>query len=94
MTGTKPNRVRVDIFGTEYTLRGQLPSDHIRYIATMVDDCMNEIATQIPVLDAKRIAVLAAVRIAEDLLELRAEYADLLELLDEKTTATTEDINN
>lgn len=65
--------VKVTIFGTQYTLidsegRGE---PHIREIAWYVDDKMNEIYDQTRLAASTKVAVLAALDIAEELYEER-----------------------
>lgn len=79
------SRVRVDILGTEYTLRGQVGAEHLRSVSRLVDDMMTQISSANPHLDPKRVAVLAAVNLADELLRLRQDHQSLLSLLDEQT---------
>lgn len=76
------NRIRVDIYGTEYQLRGKASVEHMRLVAGLVDDKMREIAGSNPRLDLNRLAVLAAVNIADEYLRLRQEYEELLKILE------------
>ncbi|MDP9727245.1 cell division protein ZapA [Alicyclobacillus tolerans] len=93
------NRVKVEIFGTEYTLRGDASSQHMRQVAQRVDRLMAAISSAIPHLDERRVAVLSAVNMADELIQtenkleqlqaqyekLEKEHRELLELLDEQT---------
>jgi cell division protein ZapA len=79
------HRVRVQIHGREYPLRGDLPEEDLRQIARVVDQVMHRIGAANPRLDSERVAVLAALNLAEELHRLRREYEDLLTLLDERT---------
>ncbi|BCJ88096.1 cell division protein ZapA [Effusibacillus dendaii] len=76
------NRIRVDIYGMEYQLRGKASVDHLRLVAGLVDDKMREIAGANPRLDLNRLAVLAAVNIADEYMRLRQEYEELLKILE------------
>lgn len=76
------NRIRVEIYGIEYQLRGKASADHIRLVAALVDDKMREIAGSNPRLDLNRISVLAAVNIADEYMKLRQEYEELIKLLE------------
>lgn len=88
MDSKSVNRVKVQIYGTEYSLRGQGTEDHIRLVAARVDKAMREIAAANPQLDQKRVAVLTAVNLADELLKIRRECEELLELLDEQTSSS------
>lgn len=83
MQKEESNRIRVDIYGTEYQLRGNASTGHIRLVAGLVDDKMREIASHNPRLDLNRLAVLAAVNIADEYMRLREEYEELLKILEQ-----------
>lgn len=86
MANESVSRVRVFIHGSEYTLRSSIDSpEHLRTIAMLVDRKMNEVAGHVTHMDERRIAVLAALNMAEELVKLRADYEELLGVLDEQT---------
>lgn len=87
MERSAANRVRVNIHGNQYTLRGKEPVEQMKRVARTVDEMMQEIAASHTYLDAKRVAVLTAVNLANDLLSLRTQYDELLALLEEQTKA-------
>lgn len=68
---TDKNRVSVEIYGTQYRLSGNEPDSHLRRVAEVVDAQMRKIAEGYPRLDLPRLAVLAAVNIADDCLKLQ-----------------------
>ncbi|MBA3913756.1 MAG: cell division protein ZapA [Acidobacteriales bacterium] len=63
--------VRVEIFDQGYNLRGSDPQ-HIMKLAEYVDAKMRAVAQQTHTVDSARIAVLAALNIADELLLLKA----------------------
>ncbi len=66
------DRVRVQIFGREYELdAGGLTPLEVQSLASYVDDKMREIADDLSLVDTQKIAVLAAVNIALDYLQLK-----------------------
>lgn len=78
------NRVVVKIYGQEYTISGDQPSEHIMRIAEYVDGKMTELAKSLPGVPAASVAALSAVNIADDYFasikianELRAQMAQL-----------------
>jgi cell division protein ZapA len=87
------NRIRVDIYGTEYQLRGKASVEHMRLVAGLVDDKMREIADGNPRLDLNRLAVLAAVNIADEYMRLRQEYEELLKVLERTQQRSQERFN-
>lgn len=65
---------QVQIFGQVYHLKGGEDSEHAREVARLVDDRMSAIADQIKTSDSFRVAVLAALHIADEYLRLRQEH--------------------
>jgi len=92
--GGKPMEyVTVEIYDQTYHLSGQNP-DHIRELAACVDAKMRAVAAQGRTVDSLRVAVLAALNLADEVSELsststadtrqgRARAANLRGLLDE-----------
>lgn len=77
-------KLTVEIYGRQYTMRGNESASHMKAVASYVDDKMKEVAECNPRLDTARLAVLSAVNISDDYLKLKEEYNELLELIDEK----------
>ena len=65
--------VRVDIYDQTYQLRGSDP-EHIGKLAEYVDTKMRLIAQQASTVDSLRVAVLAALNIADEYLILKSKY--------------------
>lgn len=76
---------RVKIFGDTYHLKGETTEQHLHRLAEMVDQRMREIAARSPHLDVPRVAVLAALSFADEVLRLRRELDEVYELLEEET---------
>lgn len=70
------NRVRVKIYGQEFTISGDTPRDYIIKIADYVDGKMHELANILPSCSVSSLAVLTAVNAAD-------EYFKTLRLLNE-----------
>jgi cell division protein ZapA len=83
--GSGVNRVRVEILGTQYTLRGKESEEHMKQVAKLVDELMRQLSESHSYLDLKRIAVLTALNVADELVTLREKYEELTALLDETT---------
>ena len=83
---TKPvgemRRVEVEIFGEVYRLRTEDPNG-LAKIVRMVDSTMKTVSQNTRSFAGSRIAVLAALKIAEDYVQLKTDYDELLHLLDE-----------
>jgi len=66
------DRVRVQIFGREYEMDpGGLTPLEVQSLAQFVDEKMREIADAFSLVDTQKIAVLTAINIALDYLQLR-----------------------
>lgn len=68
--------VSVDIYDQVYHLRGTDP-EHIQKLAAIVDEKMRAVASHGHTVDSLRVAVLAALNIADELAALRGRYATL-----------------
>lgn len=68
--------VSVDIYDQVYHLRGT-DTEHIERLAALVDAKMRAVASHGSTVDSLRVAVLAALNIADELLALRARYDEL-----------------
>ncbi|HKS30291.1 MAG TPA: cell division protein ZapA [Pyrinomonadaceae bacterium] len=65
--------VRVNIFDQIYSLRSPKGEEHIRRIAEVVDERMRQISAHTTTFELSRIAVLAALNIADELQDLKAQ---------------------
>ena len=69
---TKPeDGVKVEIYDQAYHMRGQLDPAYIRELAQFVDSKMRAIAARTHTVDSLRVAVLAALNIADECHQLR-----------------------
>jgi cell division protein ZapA len=68
--------VSVDIYDQVYSLRGT-DSEHILRLASTVDEKMRAVAAHGSTVDSLRVAVLAALNIADELMQVRARYEAL-----------------
>jgi cell division protein ZapA len=67
------NKTVVRIAGKEYTLLADLPEEYVHKVAIYVDKKMNEVSRQRNNLSTAMAAVLAAINMADEVLELRGE---------------------
>jgi cell division protein ZapA len=67
------NSISVDIYDQTYHLRGQ-DTDYIRGLAEVVDGKMRAVASHGKTVDSLRVAVLAALNIADELAALERKY--------------------
>ncbi len=88
MSGNKlAGAVSVEIYDQTYRLSG-VDADHITKLAATVDSKMRAVSAHGATVDSLRVAVLAALNIADELADLRARHAELLRSLDSSETAT------
>ncbi|MBL8021906.1 MAG: cell division protein ZapA [Spirochaetia bacterium] len=64
-------KTTVNILGETFTIRGEASEDYIAEIARMVDSTMRDIKSQQQSLDRFRLAVLAAINLADELMRKR-----------------------
>ncbi|PYS47837.1 MAG: hypothetical protein DMF68_14930 [Acidobacteria bacterium] len=67
-------RVEVKIFNRTYVLRSKSGADRIAEVARIVDERMRQISSQITTYDVAKIAVLAALNLADEIYEIRNYY--------------------
>lgn len=77
--------VVVDIYDQVYQLRGTDP-EHIERLAAMVDAKMRAVSAHGATVDTLRVAVLAALNIADELVTLRARHEALAGSLNQQQT--------
>jgi cell division protein ZapA len=71
--GTANGSVRVEIFDQSYSLRGTDP-EYIQKLALFVDSKMRAVSAQTSTIDSLRLAVLAALNIADEYHVLKRKY--------------------
>jgi len=82
---TPDGAVSVDIYDQIYTLRGTDP-DHIGRLAALVDEKMRAVAAHGTTVDSLRVAVLAALNIADELIRLRSRHETLARTIGQTET--------
>lgn len=76
---------QVQIFGQVYTLRTRDDAERVRRVAARVDQKMNEVADRGAGADSYRVAVLAALELADELVRLEEDAEDLRARVSEKS---------
>ncbi len=82
----KTNSVRVEIYDQSYNLRGSDP-EHILKLAEYVDSKMRAVSEQTSTVDSLRLAVLAALNIADEYHTLKRKYDAIASDLTERTSS-------
>lgn len=83
--GNGTNSVRVEIYDQAYHLRGTDP-EYIHKLADFVDTKMRAVASQTSTVDSLRLAVLAALNIADEYQVLKRKYDSISGDLTKRTT--------
>lgn len=74
---------KVQIFGQTYSIQGDLDEAYVQKLAAYVDQKMRVIAEMTPIVDTQKVAILAALAIADELHSLGDEHGEREELLKE-----------
>ena len=61
------NRVKVEIYGQSYTMSGDVDEGYVQKLARTVDEKMRAVAEATQTVDSVRVAVLAAMALADEL---------------------------
>ena len=75
---------KVQIFGQTFPIQGDLDAPYVQKLAAYVDDKMRAIVEMTPTADTQKVAILAALAIADELHSLRQERGEREELLKEQ----------
>ena len=76
--------VKVQIFGQVYSIGGELEERYVQRLAKFVDEKMHAIAEATGIVDTQKLAVLAALAIADELHSMQRERNEEEELLREQ----------
>ena len=80
----KPTTVPVEIFGQTYNVKAGADPGYVEQLAAHVDAQMREVSRSAGAVDSVRVAVLAALNIADECLRLRAQIAAAAHEAEEK----------
>ena len=85
----EPQSIRVVIYDQEYFMRGDLNQEYIQKLATYLDTKMRSIAERTRTVDAVRVAMLAALNVADEYHQLKARYEEVTNQMDQKVGECT-----
>lgn len=77
MAAERKSAVTVEIAGEEYTIRADATPEYTRRCAELVDRTIREITSQMSLVDNHKVAILAALSIADQLFQAQAEAEGL-----------------
>jgi cell division protein ZapA len=75
----------VEILGREYKIRGLADEAYVREVADYVDAKMREVSRGAATPTAERVAILAAMNIADELLQLRRANSEEMSSIERRT---------
>jgi cell division protein ZapA len=84
-----PGSTSVEIFGQTYNVRGDGDPNYLTELAQFVDSRMREVAAQVATVDPMKIAILAALNIADEFSRFRKQREDAAGIWLEKTEEIT-----
>ena|SRR6185369_1601238 len=76
VTEASPQTIKVEIYNQIYNIRGDDNNDYVQKLAAYVDEKMREISSNTLTVDSLRVAILAAVNIADELHQLKKQNED------------------
>ncbi|UNC92643.1 cell division protein ZapA [Candidatus Contubernalis alkaliaceticus] len=79
------NKVKVNIYGEDYTIRSSLPVNYMKRLADYVNSKMNEVSgSSTSGIGMHKIAILAALNLSDEIYNLKREVKKLNNKLEEK----------
>jgi len=92
LSATTPSHTEVRIFGATYHVRGSDDSGYLQELADLVDGKMREIAKQVATTDMARIAILAALNLADELFQAQKRQEGERDEIKEKAAELAEEL--
>lgn len=79
-----PEPIRIEVYDQEYHVKGSLNPEYLEELAKYVDGKMRSIATRSHNVDSLRVAVLAALNIADEYHQMKAKYEATTQQVEQK----------
>ena len=86
----EPQSIRVMIYDQEYFMRGDLNQEYIQKLAQYLDTKMRSIAERTRTVDTLRVAMLAALNVADEYHQLKARYEEVTQHMGQKVEECTD----
>jgi cell division protein ZapA len=84
------NRVKVEILGATYTIKGSEEEDYIRKLADYVDKRLREISEKTSTVSPNKVAILGALTIADELFKTKQDLERRIDALISKISAISD----
>jgi len=81
--------VEIYILGQKYSVKGDAPEEHIKKLASYVNEKLQEVHSSSPHITPLKTSILAAITIADELFKARSEQERLTKYIEEKTDVLT-----
>ena len=78
------NVLKVNIYGTDYPIKGSTDTEYIKKVAEYVDKKMREVDQNVAVVSTLKVAILAALNIADELFKERADSEEFAHDFEDK----------
>lgn len=85
--------LRVQIFGSEYRIASETDPEHIRKVASYIDQKMREVASALALRTRSTVAVLTAVNLADELFKIEEEGRRIDQISREKADQLADSVN-
>lgn len=89
MTAKSTTTTEVEIFGAVYHVRGEKDGAYLQELAQLVDGKMREVAGHVSTVDTAKIAILAALNLADELYQFRLQQEGERVKIEEKVAELT-----
>jgi len=86
-------RVHVTVFGQECAIRGGADADYVREVAAFVDTRMRESQAAHPTKSPLKVAILAALNLADELFTCQQQKEELVVRLEDKVREFSDSLN-
>lgn len=86
--------VEVKIYGQTYYIKGEGETEYIEQLAAYVDLRMKEVAAGTMTADSLRVAILAALNIADELYKMRRKIEQIDDTISERSTEFSQLLDN
>jgi cell division protein ZapA len=86
----EPQSIRVVIYDQVYFMRGDLNEEYIQKLAQYLDTKMRAIAERTRTVDTLRVAMLAALNVADEYHQLKARHEEITQHVDQKVGQCTD----
>jgi cell division protein ZapA len=90
----KPSLVHVEIFGQTYAVRVGADPGYVEQLAAYVDGQMKEVARSTSTVDSLRVAVLAALNVADELFRARQASSSVDDELEDRARLLADELTS